>query len=121
MIFQIQIQIENEELKRDLLKLKTFFIKTQFTNRKAKDCLEALRFIERGEIFDSNLGVRLLGQIPESNPVYKKLYFELALKFKSNGLDLIDKNGALHIVPDDPYFRDIFNQLISGKIKPTKL
>lgn len=119
MIFQFQI--ENEELKKELLKLRPFFIKAQFTNRKAKDCLEALSHIERGKSFDSNLGVRLLGQIPESNPVYKKLYSELALKFKSNGLDLIDKNGALHIVPDDPYFRDIFNQLMSGKIKPTKL
>lgn len=91
---EILIPITDPKLKTMLISQQGYFLKQVHTNRKAKDCLQAISQIKRGESINQVLAVRLLGQI-ENPKITKLLYVYLKQEFQKVGLGLVNTNGLI--------------------------
>lgn len=114
MMPSFSVQITDEKIRSGLLALKPFFHRQIFTNRKAKDCLDALQSIEQQKPFSHFLSVRLLGQLPSQNGLYENLLNHLNTQFKAHGCVIVDVGDALSIGIDDPMFINLA-KMLGGK------
>ncbi len=85
---EFKIKINNPKLKMQIISLEASFRKELATNKKAKDCLNAIIQLKLNGEMSHFFALRLLGQI-EDGRIQKPLFQILKSEFAKNGLNLV--------------------------------